>query len=187
MDIYDKNKIGRLIAWGGEHFVYNYDIDKVIKFSSLYFFLGSKAKEKATRDYEVCKQFFGTYLLHTECAISANKKYIVHIQPKIQGRFLVVTDLENIIIKQQFKEILNGYYSMIQNGHAEVDFIGRGGVFRKCLSNIFVTNDNNLVIIDATLLEVNESSLLQPIVFILRKIVLLIQNATIKMFLQKLS
>jgi len=34
-----------LIAWGGEHFVYEYDTDSVIKFSILYFFLGSKAKE----------------------------------------------------------------------------------------------------------------------------------------------
>ena len=46
----DKTKIGRLIAWGGEHFVYEYDTDSVIKFSILYFFLGSKAKEKATRN-----------------------------------------------------------------------------------------------------------------------------------------
>jgi hypothetical protein len=44
----DKTKIGRLIAWGGEHFVYEYDADRVIKFSTLYFFLGPKAKEKAT-------------------------------------------------------------------------------------------------------------------------------------------
>ena len=74
-------KIGRLIAWGGEHFVYEYDTDSVIKFSMLYFFLGSKAKEKATQDYDTCKKFFGKYLLETEIAILSNNKHIVQIQP----------------------------------------------------------------------------------------------------------
>ena len=95
----DKTKIGRLIAWGGEHFVYEYDADRVIKFSTLYFFLGSKAKEKATQDYNTCKDFFGKYLLETEIAFSSNNKYIVHIQPKIAGHFLTKKDLEQEYIR----------------------------------------------------------------------------------------
>ena len=177
----DKTKIGQLIAWGGEHFVYKYDTDRVIKFSTLYFFLGSKAKEKATRDYDTCKEFFGKYLLETEIAISPNNKYIVHIQPKIEGHFLTKKDLEHKYIQKQFKEIVNGYHSMIKTKNTEVDLIGRAGGFRRCLSNIFVTPNNELLIIDATLMEV--TGFLKPIVFLIRTFVIWRQNSTIKFFL----
>ena len=177
----DKTKIGRLIAWGGEHFVYEYDADRVIKFSTLYFFLGSKAKEKATQDYNTCKDFFGKYLLETEIAFSSNNKYIVHIQPKIAGHFLTKKDLEQEYIQKQFKEIVNDYHSMIKTKNAEIDLIGRAGVFGGCLSNIFVTSNNELFIIDATLMEV--TGFLKPIVFLIRTFVIWRQNSTIKYFL----
>ena len=177
----DKTKIGRLIAWGGEHFVYEYDTDSVIKFSILYFFLGSKAIEKATQDYDTCKKYFGKYLLETEIAISSNNKHIVQIQPKIAGHFLTKKDLEHEYIQKQFKEIVNGYHSMIKTTNTEIDLIGRAGVFKGCLSNIFVTPNNELFIIDATLMEV--TGFLKPIVFLIRTIITWRQNSTIKFFL----
>ena len=178
----DKTKIGRLIAWGGEHFVYEYDTDSVIKFSILYFFLGSKAKEKATQDYDTCKKYFGKYLLETEIAISSNNKHIVQIQPKIVGHFLTKKDLEHEYIQRQFKEIVNRYHSMIKTTNTEIDLIGRAGAFRRCLSNIFVTPNNELFIIDATLMEV--TGFLKPIVFLIRTFITWRQNSTIKFFLR---
>lgn len=178
--ITDKTKIGRLIAWGGEHFVYEYGTDSVIKFSTLYFFLGSKAKEKATQDYDTCKEFFGKYFLETEIAISLNK-HIVQIQPKITGHFLTKKDLEHEYIQRQFKEIVNGYHSMIKTKNTEIDLIGRAGVFRRCLSNIFVTPNNELFIIDATLMEV--TGFLRPIVYLIRTFITWRQNSMIKHFL----
>jgi hypothetical protein len=177
----DKAKIGRLIAWGGEHFVYEYDTDRVIKFSALYFCLGSKAIEKATQDYDTCKNYFGKYLLETEIAISPNNKHIVRIQPKIVGHFLTKKDLEHGYIQKQFKEIVNAYHSMIKAKNTEIDLIGRGGVFRRCLSNILVTTNNELLIFDATLMEV--TGFLKPIVFLLRKFITRRQSSTIKFFL----
>jgi len=179
----DKTKIGRLIAWGSEHFVYEYDSNSVIKFSILYFFLGSRAKEKATQDYDICKKFFGKYLLETEIAISSNNKHIVHIQPKIVGHFLTKKDLEHEYIQKQFKEIVNGYHSMIKTENTEIDLIGRGGVFKRCLSNIFVTPNNELLIVDATLMEV--TGFLKPIVFLIRTFITWRQNSTIKFFLSE--
>lgn len=179
--INDKTKIGRLISWGGDHFVYEYDTDSVIKFSTLYFFLGSKAKEKATQDYDTCKKFFGKYLLETEITISSNNKHIVQIQPKIEGHFLTKKYLEHEYIQKQFKEIVNGYHSMIKTGNAEIDLVGRAGVFRRCLSNIFVTPNNELSIIDATLMEV--TGFLKPIIFLIRTFITWRQNSTIKFFL----
>jgi hypothetical protein len=177
----DKTKIGRLIAWGGEHFVYEYEADKVIKYSTLYFFLGSKAKEKATRDYDTCKKYFGKYLLETEIAISSNEKYIVQIQPKIAGHYLTKKDLEHEYIHKQFKEIATGYHAMIITKNTEIDLIGRAGVFRRCLGNIFVTKNDELLIFDATLLEV--TGFLKPIVFLIRTFITWRQNSTMKYFL----
>jgi hypothetical protein len=177
----DKTKIGRLIAWGGEHFVYEYETDKVIKFSALFFFLGSKAKEKAVQDYDTCKKYFGKYLLETEIAISSNYKHIVQIQPKIVGYFLTKKDLEDEYIHKQFKEIVNSYHTMIKTKNTEIDLIGRAGVFRRCLGNIFVTQNNELFIFDATLMEV--TSFLKPIVFLIRTFVTWRQNSTINFFL----
>ncbi|MDO8660138.1 MAG: hypothetical protein Q7K54_06125 [Candidatus Parcubacteria bacterium] len=183
MNSYNKTKIGKLFAFGGEHLVYEYDTDFVIKFSFLYFILGQKAREKAEKDYATCGKFFGKYILETEIAISPNKKHIVHIQPKIKGHFLVKKDLQKDIVRQQFIEIVDGYYSMTKAGNAEVDFIGRAGIFNRCLSNIFVTENNELFIIDATLLDVNTKGFLTPFVFLLRKFVVWRQNSTFKLFL----
>ena len=177
----DKTKIGQLIAWGGEHFVYEYETDRVIKFSTLYFFLGSKAKEKATQDYDTCKKYFGKYLLETEIAISSNNKYIVQIQPKIAGHYLTKKDLEHEYIQKQFKEIVNRYHTMIKTKNTEIDLIGRAGVFRRCLGNIFVTHSNELFIFDATLMKV--TGFLKPIVFLIRIFITWRQNSTIKFFL----
>ena len=177
----DKTKIGRLIAWGGEHFVYEYDNDRVIKFSILFFFLGSKAKEKAAQDYDTCKKYFGGYLLETEIAISSNNKHIVQIQHKIVGHYLTKKDLEHEYIQKQFKEIITGYHSMVKTTNTEIDLIGRAGAFRRCLSNIFVTPNNELFIIDATLMEV--TGFLKPIVFLIRTFITWRQNSTIKFLL----
>jgi len=181
VSVIDKTKIGRLIAWGGEHFVYEYGTDSVIKFSALYFFLGLQAKEKAIQDYDTCKKFFGEYLLETEIAISANKKHIVQIQPKITGHFLTKNDLGNEYIQKQFQEIVTGYHSMIKTNNTEIDLVGRAGVFRRCLSNIFVTPNNELLIFDATLMEV--TGFLTPIIFLIRTFITWRQNSTIKFFL----
>ncbi|HAE36239.1 TPA: hypothetical protein DCX66_04075 [Candidatus Nomurabacteria bacterium] len=188
METYDKGKIGELISWGGEHFVYNYGEDKVIKFSSLFYIIGKdKALLKLEKDYKICQEFFGGYILQTEAMVSPNKKYFVQVQPKINGRFLYSKDLENEEIRKQFIEIIDSYNKMIKSGDPEVDLIGRGGVLNPCLSNIFVTDNNKLKIIDATLLSVEGFTFLRLYIFLLRKIVIYIQNRTIKLFINKIN
>lgn len=188
MENYDKTKIRKLISWGGEHFVYNYGTDQVIKFSSLYFLLGlRKAKLKATEDYKICQEFFGQYILETKLVLSPCGKCLAHIQPKIAGHFLELKDLEEESIRKQFKEIMQDYNAMIKAGKKEIDFIGRMGLLKKQLSNIFVTQENKLKIIDATLLSADGVIVLRLYVRFLRKIVLAIQNRTLKAFFQKID
>ncbi len=181
MNQYDKTKIGKIIGWGGEHIVREYGDDQVIKFSGLYLCLGSMAEEKALKDKAVCKQFFGKYILDTELAISAGGTYLVQIQPKIVGHFLCKQDLEDPNVLEQFKEIAQGYRTLTDSTGAVIDLLGRGGVFNKCLSNIFVTPEKKLFIIDATLLEIK--GFLKPIGFVIGKFAKWRQERLIKFFL----
>lgn len=142
-----------MIAWGTDHFVYDYGPDQVIKFSIFDFLLGKDAPSKLQREYAVGKKFFGQYLLDSPIVFSANGRRIAVIQKKITGRYLTKSDLDRPAIKKQFEEIARGFYTMMQEGYKAIDLVGRGGVFSPVLSNILVTKNDKLVIIDTTLLD----------------------------------
>jgi len=184
MDTYDEKKIGKLIAWIGDHFVYEYDTDKVIKFSKFDFFLGrKKAKEKSNNDYVICKQYFGKYILETRIVSSQDGQRIAKIQQKVSGRFLAVRDLQNEHIKTQFREILQAYDVMRADGRPHLDLIGQKGVWQKCMSNILITKEHHLMIFDATLFDAREFSLWQrPFMFALFYIARSIQDARLDTF-----
>ena len=190
MDTYDKNKVGKKIAWKGDHFVYEYGTDKVIKFSKFDFLLRvSRAKEIVPQEYALCKEFFGEYLLDTEIAISPDQKRIALIQPKISGHCLTTDDLQDANIKRQFLEIVRRHTAMMENGHPEIDLVGHEGLFafsRRCLGNILVTNERKLVIYDATLLNTGRfAPFIRPFMYCLAKIFLPIQHWIINGFLAR--
>lgn len=186
---YDKTKIGRLVAWKGDHLVYEYNTDKEIKFSKFDFLMGyKKAKDKNIKDYDICKKFFGKYLLETELVTSQNGKRLALIQPKIFGHFLEIRDLQQEIIREQLKEILAGYYAMIKAGNIEIDLVGSGGILCRCMSNIFVTKENKLVIFDATLMDISGFPLLErPFFFLLAKFAKWRQDSNLKAFEKELA
>src|SRR5687767_5035172 len=125
MNIYDQNKIGKLIAWRGDHSVYEYGPDKVIKFSKFDFLLGfDKAKEVVPEEYALCKQYFGEYLLSSEIVTSPDGKRIALIQEKVSGHRLTADDLRNVNVKRQFQEIAERYNAMVDAGYPEIDLIG---------------------------------------------------------------
>jgi hypothetical protein len=181
---YNKSKRGKLLSFGSEHLVYSYDIDKVIKFSLIHFFYGKKKGLKwAHKELEISKKYFGEFLLNTEIVISQNKRYIAQLQPKIIGHHLTGKDLDNEILYQQFLKIIDCYQQMCKDEQPEIDLIGQKGVFKKCMSNIFVLNNNQLVIMDATLFNTKCPIILKPIITCLRYLVLPIQNRRIDEFL----
>ena len=187
MDFYDKKKVGKLIAWGGDHFVHDYDTDKVIKFSFLDFFLGQKARGEEMAEYYICKKFFGEYVLATTIVASPNKKRIAFIQPKVTGHFLSLQDLKHEVVRKQFKEIMDGYFALIRAGNSPIDLIGRAGAFSKRMSNIFVTDDYKLVIVEITLLDITtQSVLLQPFLFVIWGLAIPCQNYIIESFLSEM-
>jgi hypothetical protein len=180
---YDQDKIGKLISWAGDHRVYEYGNDQVIKFSLIERLMGQYGWAKVERDCTICKKFFGKFILETEFVMSRNGKQTAAIQAKIIGQFLVKKDLDNKIIASQFREIIDGYDLLVKAGNAKIDFIGRGGVFKRCMSNIFVTPENRLVIIDATLIECENTGIFKPIFLLVFTLATWLNNYTIKKFI----
>ncbi len=181
-EIYDKTKIGKLIAKGGDHKVYEYDTDKVIKFSSFEILHGRHGKKKIIQDYLICKSFFGEYILDTKIVGSPDNKRTILIQPKIVGRSLTKGDLQDPAISRQFKEILAGYDAMLREGYPEPDLIGFEGLFKNALNNIFITTDNKLFIIDNTLLDFKGSGIFYPLFSVICRVARLRQNYIIRKF-----
>jgi len=155
MKPYDKKRTGKFIGWGGEHFVFAYDTDKVIKFSLHVWLSGRSAVEKIKTDYEIGQLYFAPYLLPTEILIYKNGHACAEIQPKIQCRFLEKKDINTPLIKEQFSDIMSRCQKMERETGWVFDLFGREGLFRfrpQRISNILVTPEDKLVLIDFTLL-----------------------------------
>lgn len=183
MKIYDKKKIGKCLSWGSDHTVYEYGEGHVIKFSTSDFLLGSR--KKTMDDYATCVSFFGPYILKTDFFVSPRGVFFASVQPEIEGRYLRATDLKRSVILEQYRELIGAYENMKRSHGSEIDFVGSGGILHTCLSNIFVTQDEKLVVIDSSLLELrghNFNIIKLIFLLIIRPIALARQHSTIKIF-----
>jgi len=165
---YDKDKVGKFIGWGGEHLVFQYGADSVIKFSLHIWLSGKSAVDKKIKDYEIGNRYFNRYLLPTEILTWRKGKRAVEIQDKIQCRFLTRKDLSaqasqsgqgNKLTKQQFDDIMERYERMKKETGLDFDLFGREGLFRikpDFISNILITPEGKLVLNDFTILKLEK-------------------------------
>jgi len=182
MDLYDKTKVGKKIADGGDRKVYMYDIDKVIKFSSLSFFSSKKLHIKYTHDYLVCKNYLGNYIVEkTDVSDRATGKSI-EIQPFIQGEALQKKHTTNPRVISQLRDIVKALDKMKNDGISLIDLVGNIGMIKPCLSNIIVDPFGNLRIIDAVLLEGKTVRPLGIILEVLAPLILARQNYLLRQF-----
>jgi RIO-like serine/threonine protein kinase len=180
---YDTKKIGKLIAWGSEHIVYEYDSDKVLKYSILHYIIGAKALARAEREIMMCKKYLGEYVLDTEIGVSSNGRHVVHIQRRLSGQPLMVRDLGSEKVREDFKELMERYDALVHAEGVHLDLMGSDGVLSGRLANIFVTDDNELRIIDATLLDARGIGLVGPLFHALGKFVVWRQDQIVRNFM----
>jgi hypothetical protein len=179
---YDIKKIGKLIAWGSEHIVYEYDSDKVLKYSILHYIIGAKALARAEREIMMCKKYLGEYVLDTEIGVSSNGRHVAHIQRRLFGHPLMVRDVTNEKVRENFKEMMERYDALVHVEGIHIDLMGSDGVLSGRLANIFVTNDNELRIVDATLLDARDIGLVGPLFHALGIFVVWRQNQILRNF-----
>ncbi len=179
---YDTKKIGRLIARGSEHIVYEYDSDKVLKYSILHYIIGAKALARAEWEILTCKKYLGDFVLDTEIGVSNNGRHVAHIQPRIVGRPLMGCDLLDEKIRNDFTELMRRYDLLVHAEGVHVDLMGSDGVLSGGLTNIFVTVHNELRIIDATLLDARDTGFVAPLFHMLGQFVVWRQNQILRKF-----
>jgi len=182
--LYEKSKIGKKVADGGDRKVYMYDDYKVIKISSLSFFAGRKLHTKLVHDYEVCKEYFKDFVVETENVGSSDGYKHIEIQPFIKGEMLAKKHMNYPTVKLQFIEISNSLKQMISDGNPPIDLVGNIGMIYPYLSNIMIDNSNKLRIIDTTLLEGKTIRPLGLILEFFAPLILARQNYLMRKFLR---
>jgi hypothetical protein len=146
---FDEKLVGKFIAAGGEHKVYRYGDDKVIKFpfGPRYWFNPAKYCENLQRDELIVRRYFGEYLVQREIHFffEISKPSYVIIEPKLPGRHLRRDDLKNKKVLKQFEEIVEINNSLIKQEDLSVEIYGLRGLLIKGkweASNIMFNPEN---------------------------------------------
>lgn len=184
MYTYDKEKIGKRIATGGDRKVFMYDKDKVIKFSTLSFLAGKKLHIKYNNDYLVCRNYLKEYIVETTDVSDLVTGQHIEIQPFITGEMLKKKHTKNPYIKSQINEIIQAIEKMKNDGSPIIDLVGNVGMISPCLSNIIVDSSDRLKIIDAILLEGKTVRPLGLILELFMPIILARQNYFLRSFIK---
>jgi len=164
---FDKKKIGKLFNLGGEHVVYNYNGEQVIKFPNILakiLFNNRKLAEKKQADLKICQEYFSEYLLTTEfLAEPAKRRPYGLIQPRVVVRPLSIKDLKNNELRDNFFRILKINNKLKEKHRLSFDFLGAWRlVFNwllptEHLSNLMVNENNEIIILDIVFLEYQKS------------------------------
>jgi hypothetical protein len=111
---------------------------------------GKKAIEKKRADYSLGEQYFQKYLIPIDIR-TLGLNFAVEIQRKIPSRELSIADLSMSHIHDQFHDLLEADKRMFHETGLHLDFYGfKGLVFdgRNRVSNVLVTKEDRLVIVD---------------------------------------
>lgn len=144
MDKINPEKIGKVLAVGGEHLIREYGQFYVIKTPvGIRHALQHKANVRwVARDYIATKRYFGNFVLEAEIIFSADSYAIV--QKKVDPRPLTIDALKtNPKIKDDFLRICKNNKKLIEHENMSWDFYGAMGLLRpraRVLNNLVVAN-----------------------------------------------
>ncbi|MBD3238233.1 MAG: hypothetical protein GF332_01150 [Candidatus Moranbacteria bacterium] len=157
---YQKSKIKRLISISGEHIVYAYGDQHVIKFPSgpIHLVSSKDALNKVKKEDQLQQKYLKQYQVPYQlCFYKKNGRptYCV-IQKYIQGRAFKIKDLKNPNLKQKLRSLIKANNLMYKQTSYILELFGIKSLFfhfwlRK-MENVFVVNQNQLKIIDLGLI-----------------------------------
>lgn len=150
----EKEKIGKVVYFGGEHIVRKYGCDSVIKFPfGPRFILGRKRiVDRITRRYKIVKEYFGKYLHDTQIIVGKNRRSYVYVQKELDGEPLNKELMKNPQIKKQFLEIVSINETLIKEKGVTWEFFGALGLLftgDRCVRNCLALKDGRLEMVDA--------------------------------------
>lgn len=150
----NKKDIGSKIARGGDSIVYHYGKDNVIKFSKLFTrLIGKRVDEKLKEDYATCRKYLPDYVLEETFVESEKETDHIVIQLFIDGDMFGEKHAKNPELRAQLEEIVVGMKKLEADGFPHIDLVGNRGILSPLLSNIIVSKEGKLYIVDAVLME----------------------------------
>ena len=153
---YNQQKIGNKIATAGEHVVYKYGDNQIIKFPSgpIHYVNPNEARTKIINELSLANKYLKEFLVNTELRTyqkQGKNKYCI-IQDYIIGRPLELKDMQDGRLKYQFKKLIKNNNLMYLNSRYTLEFFGLRGLllhrFFPRMENVIVTQENNIKIID---------------------------------------
>ena len=153
---YNQQKIGNKIATAGEHVVYKYGDNQIIKFPSgpIHYVNPNEARTKIINELSLANKYLKEFLVNTELRTyqkQGKNKYCI-IQDYIVGRPLELKDMQDSRLKYQFKKLIKNNNLMYLNSRYTLEFFGLRGLllhrFFPRMENVIVTQENNIKIID---------------------------------------
>ena len=171
------------MACGGEHVVYRYGADEVIKFSlfDLLVWKG-ESRRKAEHDLVLSEAVFGPYVLPTRLATSPDGKRLAKIQRYANGRPLRRSDMRDASLRRQFEDLMRRRRALVDEHGADIDLLGGLGFLTGSFSNVFV-EDGALCIIDALLVAKENPSVVPALARAARFLLRSRQDALARAFL----
>lgn len=161
---YLQEKVGKLIAIGGEHVVKHYGDNQVIKFpfGPRYFLDRHKHCENVARDEAVARNYFKDYLIQRDVHFFPHKgrpSYVI-IEPFVTGKHLRREDLQDSEIKKQFVEIVELNKHMFEMEDLAFDMFGIWGLLwrgkREVANMILNSETKKLVVIDPSVMHIGK-------------------------------
>ncbi len=160
--IIDKEKIGRVLAIGGENIIRAYGKDKVIKtpFGLRYLLNRKKYINSIKESHLELKEYFKDYLLPTEIVFSSDGRSYSMIQSRLKNRKLTPKLIrKNDFVKKQFSNMISCNNKMIRDIGVSWDFYGTlGFVFGPFWVNNVVVAKNRLVMIDLGIIHLEKKN-----------------------------
>ena len=149
---YNFKKIGKFLGSGGEHLVFAYGADNVIKFSMHVWITGRSVVRNILADHKLALKYFEPYYVAPELHVWDAERKMVEIQPRVHGRHLHKKDLVRPKIREQLRDIVERHDRMHEAEGRPFDFFGFHGIVglrdSSHLSNILITPDDSLKIVD---------------------------------------
>ena len=151
---YDKGKVGRFFALGGEHLVYRYGNGQLIKVPFAFRYLIDKKHhcENVRRGYDLYRKYFGDSFLSTELRFYDNDEYVI-IQKLLPARTLHKSDLKDELVAKDFERLVSVSKVMADAEHIMPDFFGGWRLlfsgFMHTVGNVLIEHDTKrLTLID---------------------------------------
>jgi hypothetical protein len=151
---YDKGKVGRFFALGGEHLVYRYGSGQLIKlpFALRYFIDKKHHCANVRRGYDLYQKYFKDSFLSTELTFYEDGEYVI-IQKLLPARVLHKSDLKDGSVARDFGRLISISREMAEKERLVPDFFGGwrllfSGVMQT-VGNILIEHDTKrLILID---------------------------------------